>query len=160
MTPSPDSPQARLAASRQALVRQMAGDDGRAGNDASNDFQGSNHDQTNDARPGTERSSTWQILTQAVMAWWQHHPVQVAFDIGRPFLNNYARDKPLQLVGIAAGVGAAAVLIKPWRLVSVTGLAVAALRSTKLSSTLLSLLPRAAPQQYSRQTQQSTKDKL
>ena len=84
--------------------------------------------------------------------------MHLVIDIGRPFLNNYARDKPLQLLGIAAGSGAAAVLVKPWRLVSVTGLAVAVLRSTKLSSTLLSLLPRAAPDRYARRTQQSPKD--
>ena len=155
--PIPDSPQARLAASRKALVRQMTRDDGRAGNDEPNDVRGSSASQTGEAQTGTQRSSAWQILTQAMMTWWQHHPVQLAIDIGRPFLNNYARDKPLQLLGIAAGAGAAAVLIKPWRLVSVTGLAVAALKSTKLSTTLLSLLPRAAPKPYSKQTQQPFK---
>ena len=158
MTPTSDSPQARLAASRKALVRQMARDGGRADQDAPNGFHGSDNTQTHDAHPASERSSTWQIFTQALMAWWQHHPVQVAVDIGRPFLSNYARNKPLHLIGIAAGVGAAAVLIKPWRLVSITGLVVAALKSTKLSTTLLSLLPRAAPHPYSRQTQQSTKE--
>jgi ElaB/YqjD/DUF883 family membrane-anchored ribosome-binding protein len=158
MTPTIDSPQARLAASRKSLVRQMARDDGRADNDASNNLHGSNHAQKNEAYAGSGRSSTWQVFTQAAMAWWQHHPVQVAVDIGRPFLNNYARDKPLQLIGIAAGVGAAAVLIKPWRLVSVTGLVVAALKSTKLSTTLLSLLQRTGSQSYSKQTQQPTKD--
>ena len=85
----------------------------------------------------------FRSIVQAAQAWWQHHPVQIAVDIGRPFLTNYARDKPIQLLAIAAGVGAAAVLVKPWRLVSVTGLAVAAFKSTKISSPLLSLLPRA-----------------
>lgn len=161
MTPTAESPQARLAASRKALVRQMVRDDGRAGNDAPDGYRSSGDAQTADANDDTERSSMWQVLTQAVMAWWQHHPVQLAIDIGRPFLSNYARDKPLQLLGIAAGIGAAAVLVKPWRLVSFTGLAVAALRSTKLSSTLLSLLsrmPKATPKQYARQTQQPPKD--
>jgi len=133
----------------------MAREDGRASNDSPND---SSDGQATDSRGDTERSSTWQVLTQAVAVWWRHHPVHLVIDIGRPFLNNYARDKPLQLLGIAAGAGAAAVLVKPWRLVSVTGLAVAVLRSTKLSSTLLSLLPRAAPDRYARRTQQSPKD--
>lgn len=160
MTPTSDSPQTRLAASRKALVRQMARDDGRADDDTPNGFYSSSHGQMNDAQPGADRNSTWQVFTQAVMAWWQHHPVQVAVDIGRPLLNSYARDKPLRLLGIAAGVGAAAVFIKPWRLVSLTGLAAAALKSTNLSATVLSLLPRAAPQGYSKQTQQPTKDTL
>jgi hypothetical protein len=142
MTPTPDSPQARLAASRKALIRQMARDDG------SFDDADSLHEPAADAGRGSQRSGTWQVLSQAVMAWWQHHPVQIAVDIGRPFLNNYARDKPLQLLGLAAGVGAAIVLVKPWRLVSITGLGLAALRSTKVSGTLLSLLPRTAPNQH------------
>ena len=113
MTDTPDSPQARLVASRKALVRQMARDDGRADTDMPNGLDGSNHAQMDDAHKTTARSGAWQVFTQAVLAWWQHHPVQVAVDIGRPFLNKYAREKPLQLVGIAAGVGAALVLVKP-----------------------------------------------
>lgn len=160
MTSSPDSPQARLALSRKALIRQMIRGDSSFNNDSPDSLNGSAHAAMADADRNSQRSSIWHVFTQAVMVWWQHHPVQIAVDIGRPFLKNYARDKPLKLIGIAVGVGAAAVLIKPWRLVSVTGLVVAALRSTRLSSTLLSLLPRAAPQQYSRQTQQPAKDEL
>lgn len=152
MTPTPNSPQNRLAASRKALVRQMTRADGRIDDEPHDGSNGSARSSA-DRNQNTERSGAWQVFTQAVGAWWQHHPVQVAVDIGRPFLNNYARDKPVQLLGIAAGVGAAMILIKPWRLVSMTGLAVAALKSTRLSSTLLSILPRAAPTQYSRQVQ-------
>jgi|GEM_PF-575709 len=158
MTPTPDSPQARLAASRKALVRQMARDDGRAGNEEPNGFRGSSEEQTVDAQTSRDRSSTWQVFTQAMMAWWQYHPMHLAIDIGRPFMRNYARDKPLQLLGIAAGIGAAAALVRPWRLVSVTGLVVAALKATKLSTTLLSLLPREAVRQYSRQVKRPLKD--
>jgi hypothetical protein len=138
----------------------MAGADGQADDDTPNGFHSSSHGQMNGAQPGADHNSTWQVFTQAVMACWQHHPVQVAVDIGRPFLNNYARDKPLQLLGIAAAVGVAAVFVKPWRLVSIAGLAAAALKSTNLSATVLSLLPRAAPQGYSKQTQNPTKDTL
>ncbi len=155
MTPADISPQARLAASRKALVRQMAHSDGRANDDTPNERDGAGNggDSDSDSDSGTHRDGTpthagyrsgsvWQVLTEAVTAWWQHHPAHVALDVGRPFLRSYAREKPLQLLGIAAGLGAAAVLVKPWRLVSFTGLAVAALKSTKLSSTLLSLLSR------------------
>ena len=63
----------------------------------------------------------------------------------------------MQLLGISAGIGAAAILVKPWRLVSVTGIVVAVFRSTKLSSTLLSLLPRTAPRPNAEKIQQSSK---
>ena len=152
-----DSPQARLAASRKALIRQMARADGRPEQDSTGDSQES-ADDVAAARPSGGRSSTWQIFTQTAMAWWRHHPMQVALDISRPFLENYARDKPVQLLGIAAGVGAAVVLVKPWRLVSLTGLAVAVFKSTSLSNTLLSLLPRAASKPLARSTPQPPKD--
>jgi hypothetical protein len=149
MTSSTESAQARLAASRKALVRHMAGEDEHNGLDDAG------RDQAYDAPDSSERSSMWQVLTQALMAWWKHHPAHVALDVGRPFLDNYAREKPLQLIGIAAGAGAAAVLVKPWRLVSITGLALALLRSTKISTTLLALLPGTASKRYPKQTQQS-----
>ena len=158
MTPMPDSPQIRLAASRKALSRYMERHDGRGDNITSDTLPDSGGTQGPDAHPNKGRSSTWHILTQGLLAWWQHHPLQIAVDIGRPFLNNYARDKPVQMLGIAAGIGAAAILVKPWRLISVTGLVVAALKSTRLSTTLLSLLPRAAGHSDSRQTQPTSKD--
>lgn len=141
MTPATDSAQARLAASREALVRQMVRDDRVPDDDSSRDF--SDPSQAAGTHRQTTHSSTWQVARQAVTAWWQHHPAQVAIDIGRPFLSNYARDKPFQLLGIAVCAGAAAFVVRPWRLISVTGLAVAALKSTRLSSTLLSLIPAA-----------------
>lgn len=153
VTSASDSPQARLAASRKALVRQMTRTDSRGENDAAGAIPDTSHGAI-DADMNRDRSSTWQVISQAALAWWQHHPVQIAFDIAKPFLTNYARSKPLHLLGIAAGVGAAAVLVKPWRLVSVTGLAFAAFKSTKLSSTLLSLLPRAAPRPRPDKSQQ------
>ena len=158
MTPTYDTPQARLAASRKALSRYMERHDGRGDTHTSDSASDSGDTQWSDAQPNADRSSTWHVLTQAVLAWWQHHPLQIAVDIGRPFLNNYARDKPVQMLGIAAGLGAAAIVVKPWRLISVTGLVVAALKSTQLSTTLLSLLPRAARRPNSRQTHQPTKN--
>ena len=152
MTSTPESAQARLATSRNALVLHMTGGIGKNG---VNDQALSPSDETH-ARG--ERHSTWQVFTQAVLAWWKHHPAQVAIDVGRPFLTNYVRNKPLQVLCIAAGVGAAAVLVKPWRLISMTGLTVALLRSTTLSTTLLSLLPRASSSRPSKQTTQPSKD--
>ena len=158
MTPTSDSPQTRLVASRKALFRYMERHDGQSDTNASDSEPDSGDTQRpDDGHSNAGRSSTWRILTEAALSWWQHHPLQIAVGISRPFLNNYARDKPVQLLGIAAGIGAVAILIKPWRLFSVTSLVVAALKSTRLSTTLLSLLPRAAPRSDSRQTQQPTK---
>ena len=157
MTPAADTPQARLDASRKALVRQMARTDGRPDKDLTNGSNESNQ-ATVDPSLHTGFGGTWQILMQAFRAWWQNHPAQLAVDIGRPFLSKFAQDKPMQLLGIAAGVGAAVVLIKPWRLVSLTGLAIAAFKSTNMSGTLLSMLTRSVPRQNTRQEQQPPKE--
>jgi membrane-associated PAP2 superfamily phosphatase len=55
-------------------------------------------------------------------------------------LNRYAHDKPVQLLGAAAALGAALVVVRPWRLVSITSLLLATLKSSGLTTTLLSLL--------------------
>jgi hypothetical protein len=55
-------------------------------------------------------------------------------------VENYARANPLKLIGIAAAAGALVVIAKPWRLISVTGVVVAALRSTQMSSLIASFL--------------------
>lgn len=157
MTPNTDSPQARLVASRKALVRQMDHADGRHHEELPNPSDGS-ASASSTSRHDSGAISTWQVCRQAVMAWWQHHPVQVAVDIGRPFLNTYAREKPVQLLGIAAGVGALAVLVRPWRLISVTGLAVAAFKSSRLPSTLLTMLPRVMSRHHHQKPQPLAKD--
>lgn len=156
MTLATNSPQIRLAASRKALIRQMARTDGHP-EDNSLDSMHESNQALGDVDTDSPHISTWQVLTQAAAAWWQHHPAQMAIDIGRPFLNSYARNTPFQLLGIAAVVGAASVLVKPWRLISVTGLAVAAFKSTRLPATMLSLLQRTSTIRTARKTEQSTK---
>ena len=102
--------------------------------------QNTSSDGSQNSRSSSGKNSTWQTLKRTVRLWWQHHPAQLAIDVAKPVLGNYAREKPLQLVGIAAGVGAAVVLIRPWRLVSMTGLLFATIKSTEFSGLLLSLL--------------------
>ena len=46
----------------------------------------------------------------------------------------------MQLLGIAAAAGAAVVLIRPWRLVSMTSLLLATLKSSQVSALALALL--------------------
>ena len=130
------TPQDRLATSRKAIIRHMTADDEayarrscEAGSAKALDDGTSNH-----------ASSTWQTIRRAACAWWYHHPAHLALDLARPVLGKYAEEKPLQLLGSAAGVGAAVALVRPWRLVPITGLALAALKSSEVSGLLLSLL--------------------
>lgn len=131
------TPQERLASSRKAIVRHMSRDEqdeegaaGQAGDGESGGFQG---------------GGTWGILKHALGAWWHHHPVSVVFGLVKPTLKHYAEEKPLQLLGIAAAAGAAAVVLRPWRLVSIGSVLLATLKSSELSGALLSMLSSASP---------------
>ena len=139
---SDPSPQERLTASRQAIIRHMHAEDepqkGKRGHRQLDD--------TPDTDAKTFAGGTWQSVRRALHGWWHHHPAQLALDLAKPVLGKYADEKPLQLIGIAAIAGAAVVLIRPWRLVSITGLAVAALKSSNTFELLLSLLS-AHPEQ-------------
>ncbi len=137
MTQQLNTPQARLRASRIALIRQMA-----SNGDSESSPSGAQHAAHRSEGMPSNRAQhpILSLLTQGFQAWWKHHPSKTAVDIGRNYLDDFAAKKPLVLLGIAAGAGAAAVVLKPWRLISLTGLAFAALRSTNLTSSLLSLL--------------------
>lgn len=140
--------QERLLLSRRAIVNYMTQDDRPASAQNRTDFGRQN------GRSGFVKSNAWQTIKRTVRIWWQHHPAQIAIDLAQPVLGNYAREKPLQLLGLAAGAGAAAVLIRPWRLVSMTGLLFATIKSTEFPGLLLSLLstksePTTAPKDAS-----------
>lgn len=130
------TPQDRLAVSRQAIVRYMiSGKVTPAGLRSAENSDDTAVNEGNDQPLGV-----WPATKQAVLAWWNHHPAQLALDLAKPVLGKYAEDKPYQLLGMAALTGAAVVLVRPWRLVSLTGLVLATLKSSQASELLLSLL--------------------
>ena len=137
MTVHINTPRERLRASRLALRSQMASgqaSQGRSSTAGSALFRG---DGTQGDAAGNPMLS---LLSQGYQAWWKHQPSKIAFDLGRSYLHEFAVAKPVLLVAIAAGVGAAVVTFKPWRLISFTGLALAALKSTRLRDSMLSYL--------------------
>lgn len=143
------TPQERLANSRKAIVRHMSRD--AHSHDGHDEGSSDGHDAEGGA--GNFEGGTWDILKHALGAWWHHHPVSVAFGLAKPALQRYAEEKPLQLLGIAAAAGAAAVVLRPWRLVSIGSVLLATLKSSELSGALASLLSSTSPS--SEQTQRS-----
>lgn len=141
-----DSPQERLAVSRKALVRHMSrharGDDGD-----SRDLAG-DQKQNEMTEPDTGRShsrsgfssDTLRLLKRALSTWWRHHPANFALSVAQPLLGRYASQSPFRLLAISAGVGAALVIVKPWRLMSMGGIALATLKSSQFSGLLMSML--------------------
>lgn len=143
------TPQERLALSRRAIVLHMHRNDHhrpelpRREDDAGQAFGD---------EPSSTPSSTWALVKNTVMSWWDHHPAHVAVDIAAPLISRYGGANPVKLLGISAGVGAAAVLLKPWRLISVGGILLAMMKSADISGALLSMMSRtnrraAEPQQ-------------
>jgi len=126
--------QQRLASSRQAIVRQMGiespDDDGFADGPAAEA----------DENSIDTSAGTWALTKQVAGAWWRSHPARLAVDFAKPALQTYAAQQPLRLLGISAGIGAAAVVLRPWRLISVTGLLLAALKSSEISGAVQSML--------------------
>lgn len=84
---------------------------------------------------------------RAGRAWWDAHPVHDAVDFARPALQDYAEHKPYRLVGIAAGTGAALALLRAWRLLPLTGVALALMKTSDLKAVARSFVaaPQAAP---------------
>lgn len=74
--------------------------------------------------------------------WWRRHPANAVVQLARPVLGRYARQKPAKLVAIAAGAGALIVLLKPWRLLSVTALMAAALKTSDVADMVTTLMHR------------------
>jgi len=58
-------------------------------------------------------------------------------------LSEYAARKPVQFLAIAVAVGAVAMIARPWRLISLGGIAMALLKSGQLSGLLMSAMSAA-----------------
>ncbi len=144
------TPQQRLAASRRAIVQSMNRDHREHSQDEAPDGAPARPaDAGNGSPTGASRSNRthssglnglWRSLRRTTSAWWRSHPACIAVDVVHPMVEKYAQAHPLKLIGMAAAVGAVVVIAKPWRLISVTGVLIAALRSTQMSSLIASFL--------------------
>ena len=95
-------------------------------------------------RPPPRPGSGWLGRMQhAVQTWWRLHPAHMVVDLAAPVMHDYARRKPVQLLAISMATGAVLTLARPWRVISVTTLVVAMLKSSHLSSVLMAALSAA-----------------
>lgn len=134
------TPQERLAISRKALVRNMTSDD-RERHEAK--MAAKAHEVGEASRPS---GGNWALFKRGLSSWWYHHPANLAMDVARPIIGRYAQEHPAKLIGIAAVAGAAAVFLKPWRLISLGGIAVAAMKSADLTNIVVSMLSQSSQQ--------------
>ena len=134
--PTELTPQERLAITRKAIVRHM----NRHHRDIEEKFD-SDIDDANGKAPDTvSEYGSFSKIRYAARMWWHRHPASAALELASPLLGEYARAHPFKLVGISVGAGAAFVLVKPWRMISASTLLVAAVKSSGLSNTLLTMM--------------------
>ncbi|MBS0341117.1 MAG: hypothetical protein JSS56_11360 [Proteobacteria bacterium] len=125
--------QQRLAISRHALMSQLRG----------NERNGAHH--RAGERPSLLDGIAWAPLARGVARhWWQRHPLHAAGQVARPVLEKYAREEPLKLVAVAAAVGAAVVLTRPWRLLSASALVATTFKTSELAGVVNALMQRKA----------------
>ena len=133
------TPQERLAISRCAILQCMT----QSGRYGSEPLQGDAADSAGESsgprRPGS-LSRLWRALRRTTAIWWRSHPAHLAVEVVQPALGQYARAHPLTLLGVAAALGAVAVLAKPWRLIPVTGLLMATFKSKAFTHFIASVL--------------------
>ena len=130
----------RLERSRLAILEHIHRKEERRHQASRADDQPSVGERMDRARAAGGGGAWFEQARDALESWWRYHPAHVALDVARPALAAYARRKPGQYVGIAAAAGAALLLLRPWRLVSVTGVLFALLKSPQLAGLVLSAL--------------------
>ena len=90
--------------------------------------------------PPPEGEGWFALASHALRSWWRYHPAHLAVDLATPALSGYARRKPVQFLGIAAAAGAVFLLARPWKLISVTGVVVALLKSPQVAGLIMSAM--------------------
>lgn len=134
----------KLARSRLAILEHIQRRErrpDRRGDDEGED--GSDDPLWQRPKPGSGAAGWLASFKRAASAWWRHHPAHMGLEVATPMLSDYASRKPVQFLGIAAAVGALVMVARPWRLISLTGLAVALVKSSQLSSMLMSAMAAA-----------------
>lgn len=121
----------RLAISRYAITRHMSR--GRVQPEGSDQGDEATED------PVLAQRGTWGKLKFLARSWWRNHPANYALQLARPSIDDYAAKEPFKMVGMAAAVGAAAMVIKPWKILPLTALLLAPLKSSGFTSTAVAL---------------------
>ncbi|VTU20449.1 hypothetical protein H6CHR_01389 [Variovorax sp. PBL-H6] len=132
------TPQERLAISRRALVAQLQGRGHRAYN--GREPVGEPVAQGTARETFIDRVAWASMARNVVQRWWRRHPANAAGQLARPLIERYAREQPVKLIAAAAGTGALIVLIRPWRLLSITAVIAAVLKTSDVADLVTTLM--------------------
>jgi hypothetical protein len=149
--------QERLALSRRALVRQLQGGRPEPSVSESIGYGDGNTNYENEAyvgkgdRPGLLDRFAWTSMAKRVgQRWWRRHPANTVGQLAQPLLEHYARQQPFKLVAIATAAGAVLVLAKPWRLLSVTAVIAAVMKTSDIADVVNTLMQNRVPEEASK----------
>lgn len=143
------TPQERLAISRRALVAQLQGREHRA---YDSDLADETAAQQTERETIIDRVAWASVARNVVQRWWRRHPANAAGQLARPLIERYAREQPVKLIAAAAGTGALVVLIRPWRLLSITAVLAAVLKTSDVAdlvTTMMQKSPNSPPRKDS-----------
>ncbi|WP_295988375.1 hypothetical protein [uncultured Variovorax sp.] len=88
--------------------------------------------------------NVWIAVGRSVLErWWRRHPAHAVGQLARPVLENYARKEPAKLMAAAAATGALLVLVKPWRLLSVTAVLAAVLKTSDVADLITTMMSKS-----------------
>jgi len=93
-----------------------------------------------EAAASSGRGGWFKHIGRAAKAYWRHHPARVGVQMATPMLSTYARKHPAAYLGAAAAAGVIFMIVRPWRLISVTGLLVALAKSPQLASVVMAAM--------------------
>ena len=133
------TPQQRLAISRRAIVDELQGP-GRPPADAVERGPSPAQSPLGRGTSALEGVQWFQVSRQLAQRWWRRHPANAPGQLARPLLERYAREQPVRLMAAAAGTGALMVLVKPWRLLSVTAVVAALLKTSDVADMVTTLM--------------------
>ncbi len=134
------TPQQRLAISRRALLRQLHSDHPEetlpppCADDADDDER-----RPHPTQPG-EHVHWISVARRLGERWWRRHPANAVGQLAKPLLKRYAREQPFKVLGTAAVIGGAVVLIRPWRLLSITAILATVLKTSDVADLVTTLM--------------------
>lgn len=133
------SPAEKLARSRLAIIEYLEGRSHRS--EPRTGGLSSPEDAFENVEADRQERTGWLGgVSAAARSWWRHHPAQLVVEMATPALQSYMRRRPFQVLAVSAGVGALLVVTRPWRLISLTTLVVAIVKSSQLSGVVMSAL--------------------
>lgn len=133
----------KLTQSRRAIVEYIQRRDRRPEKNGEAGTAADDAESSNEGGAAARERGWFGSMKQAAAVWWRHHPAHMALEVATPLLAGYTREKPVQVLGIAAAAGVALVLLRPWRLISLTTVLLAVVKSSQLSSVVISAMSAA-----------------